>query len=194
MRNLAILYRKIENKRGSDWYFQANIFAQNVSKSYKVDLRKVCGIMAALSPAVNWEQNKKETVTLIRINRGLHTKKFSFSTYGQNVIKAQKIYDGEISPDKAFSLKTGPKTYNFYHNLLHPESPEYVTIDRHAFRVATGEEYNQISPKQYREIKEHYIRCAKRLGVLPNILQSVLWEWYREQNVNKFKKFELSEI
>ena len=192
MKNLALIYRKIEEKKGANWYFEANHFARNVAKSYQVDFKKVCAILSALSPGVNWEQNKKETVTLIRINQGLHTKKFNFSTYGHNVVKAQKIYDGDIDPDKAFSLKTSPKTYNFYHNIVHPESPDYVTIDRHAFRIATGEEYDRISPKQYRELAAHYKRAAKRLGILPNILQSVLWEWYREENVNKYKKYNLS--
>lgn len=191
MKNLAIIYRKIEPKNGSDWYFQANKFVRNVAKNYGMDTETVSGILAALSPAVNWEQNKKETVTLIRINRGIHTKPFNFSTYGNNVVKAQKIYDG-IHPLEVLNEKTGPKTYNFYHNVLHPENPDYVTIDRHAFRIATEKPYDRISFKQYREISEHYIKCAKRLGILPNILQSVLWVWYRENNVNNYKEYSLN--
>jgi hypothetical protein len=181
MKNLTKLYNKITNKaEGLSWYTEGHYFCKNTGEKYGIPLPIVCAILSALSPASNWERNKLETITLIRGAR--HGEgSFKFTTYGQNVIKATDILEGRRDPYKSFSMKTGAKTYNFFHNLLEPLDSQYVTIDRHAYRIATGEEYISIGIGKYREIADHYRRSADRIGILPCQLQAVLWVWYREQ-------------
>jgi hypothetical protein len=182
MNNLIKLYDKLQSLDGINWYNEASDFCRKVSNKYNIDLAKVTAIKSALSPGCNYETNKKDLIALIEINKGIRRKGYKFSTYGQNVIKAQKIFEGILLPENAFNVKTGAKTYNFFYNMLLPSSAEYVTIDRHAFRIATGLEYGQITPKQYREIAEHYTTSANKIGILPNQLQSVLWVNFRNEN------------
>ena len=182
MKNLVKLYNNLPIKEGINWYNDASDFCRKVSDKYGIEFDKVTAIKSALSPACNYETNKKDLIALIEINQGIKRKGYKFSTYGQNVIKAQKIFDGGLLPESAFNVKTGAKTYNFFYNMLLPESSEYVTIDRHAYRIATGLEYGQITPKQYREIALHYTQSAHKIGILPNQLQAVLWVNFRDQN------------
>lgn len=180
MKNLTNLYNKITNKtEGLNWYTDGHTFCKELADTHNLPLAVVCGVISALSPGTNWERNKLETVTLIEGAR--QGGGFKFTTYGQNVIKATEILEGIRKPHKAFSMRTGAKTYNFFYNLLEPDNPDYCTVDRHAYRIATGEEYGNILPKQYRSISDHYKRAAKRIGIIPNQLQAVLWIWYREQ-------------
>lgn len=185
MRNLVKLYNQ-SDKSGKDWYRQANEFCRSVATKYDIELPVVCAILSALSPGTNWEVNKRDCEGLIVANKG-GKYRFRFTTYGQNVIKAQRIYKGELSPFEAFNPKTGAKTYNFFLNVLNPENPVPVTIDRHTYTVATGETYKGLTPKQYGLIVEHYHKAASKLGILASELQAVLWVSYREKENISFE-------
>ena len=182
--NLVKKYKEIESP-DNFWYFSANLFATSLAFRYNKPLPVVCGVISSLSPATNWEQNKKDAEILLSINAGIYKGKHKFVTYGQNVIKAQKILIGEIEPEKAFSVKTGAKTYNFFHNILNPTG-DHVTIDRHAYTIATGEKYiTGIGLKKYRLIADQYKKAAKKLGILPSMLQCALWVNHRiEKNIS----------
>lgn len=181
MKNLTNLYNKVTNKtEGLNWYTEGHSFCKEVANTHSLSLPVVCGVLSALSPGMNWERNKLETITLIkgaRLNKG----GFKFTTYGQNVIKATEILEGIRKPHEAFSMKTGAKTYNFFYNLLEPSNPDYLTVDRHTYRITTDDEYTHIPISKYRSIADHYKRAADRIGIIPNQLQAVLWVWYREQ-------------
>lgn len=178
MKNLTKLFNQ-SDKSGLNWYNDGHEFCKELATKYDLSLPKVCAVVSALSPATNWEVNKRDAIGLIESYLDLRNYKHKFTTYGANVVKAQKVLSGELEPDKAFSLKTGAKTFNFYHNLLEPANPDYCTIDRHAFIIATGEVYNKLTPKQYKQVADHYISTAKRLSVIPCQLQAVLWVDHR---------------
>lgn len=178
MKNLVKLYERAD-RSGISWYFEAHNFCADLSKRYNVPLANVCAVVSALSPATNWEQNKRDAVRLIQGKEG------GYVTYGQNVIKA-KIALKTDNPGNLFSMQTGAKTYNFYHCLLSPSSSAHVVIDRHAYRVATGKEYTKLTLKQYLEIASHYMKAANKLGLLPSQLQAVLWVDYRIKQDIKF--------
>lgn len=179
MKNLLKL---LTNRDGKDWYREANKFCNEIAEQYQLELPIVVAILSAMSPGTNWEQNKKDAVNLIRANGNAHTKQFRFTTYGKNVIKAQNIYSGKLRPDEAFNPRTGAKTYNFYHNILNPDAEHFVTIDRHAFTIATGEPYVQPHLAKYERVADHYRRFAKLVGLLPSELQAILWVSYRKEN------------
>lgn len=187
MKNLVNIYNQLSNKtEGVDWYWQANLFCRQVAEKYDKPLAVVCAILSALSPATNFEQNKKDCLNMVRLggSRGVKC-----GTYGANVEKARRLIRGKLLPENAFSLKTGAKTYNFYHNVLTPESTEHITIDRHALRIA-GIDKQKVTPKQYREVSEHYKRAAMKIGILPSALQAVLWVAYRKEQEIKFKEYQ----
>lgn len=195
MRNLIKYFDKIPDSTKGDgliWYQKAHEFCQRVADQYQLDLAVVCAIVSALSPMGNWEQNKRDAVRLIETNKGIGDKGYRFVTYGQNVLKAQDVYRGNIDPFKAFSPNTGPKTYNFFHNLLYPNSLEHVTVDRHMVRVVTPDSQSDaIRGKQYKLIADHIKKAAEKLSLVPANLQAILWLDYREQNVNKFKVYDV---
>lgn len=174
-------YKQVTDFSGRDWYKQAHEFCVMVSDRYNVPLVTVCAVMSALSPSTNYEQNKRDTVGLISGKRG-----YKCGTYGQNVIKARMILKTGIP---TFSLLTGPKTYNFFFNLLEPDNTAFVTIDRHTFKIATNEPYIGLKGKQYRDIVTKYRKAGQRLGVPPQELQAILWVDYRLKEVNQFKEY-----
>lgn len=172
-----------QQANGLSWYKRANSHAKYLAKTYNTSLNKVCGIIAALSPATSWDRNIKDTEELLKGNSA-----HKFGTYGQNVLKAYKILNASLEMDIElfFSMKTGAKTYNFYRNILEPTNPNYVTIDRHAIAVWAGTNENKAaSLKLYREIAADYIAVAKQLNVLPCELQAITWVTYREKNVHE---------
>jgi hypothetical protein len=176
VKNLAKLYMRGDRENGLLWYHRAHEFCKTLAQKHNLELAIVCGIVSALSPSCNWEQNKKDARRLVE------GKRTGFVTYKRNVQKAIAILNRKIMPDQAFNPLTGAKTYNFFHNLLCPHCDHHVTIDRHAFRIATGEEYSRIHPALYERVANHYRKHAKKLGIRPLELQATLWVSYRKEN------------
>ena len=179
MKNLLKLLT--DSREGINWYREANQFCSGIAFEHNLPLPVVVGILSAMSPGTSWEQNKKDAVNLIKVNGNAHTKQFRFTTYGANVIKAQKIFSGSLSSSEAFNQRTGPKTYNFYHNILNPDVDGYVTIDRWAYKIATGEPYTGIHFAKYERVADHYRKFAVKAGLLVSELQAILWVEFRKQ-------------
>lgn len=159
MRNLAKLFNKLtdtEIKHGERWYLAANEYCQFLADKYGLSMEQVCGIVSALSPACSWERNKLEAEYLILSNlEGYDLEPFRFTSYGNNVVKAQRIYAGEK-------------------DLFNPIN--YCTIDRHAIFAATGEyPFKGLTLKQYEVIATHYKKAALKLGILPCQFQAMIW-------------------
>lgn len=172
-------YKQVTDHSGLNWYREGNAWCQRVAEKHGLHLVTVCAIVSALSPACNWEQNKRDAVAIITGKKG-----YKCGTYGNNVAKARAILKDDIP---RFNVKTGAKTYNFYHNLLEPDNSTFVTIDRHAYLIATGETYSSgLHTAKYNRIKEQYVKAAKKLGILPNELQAVLWVDHRYKENIKF--------
>lgn len=174
-KNLTKLYLALQRPE-TQWYKDANKWCKQVADKNGLPLANVCAIVSALSPSTNWGDNKKQALQLIKGKRS------GFTTYKQGVNKAIAALTSP-EPGKLFNEKTGPKTYHFYHNLLQPENPNYVTVDRHFWAIVTGKSY-EVGTRiaQYRPIVETCKRHAKRLGLVPCELQAALWVAHREQN------------
>lgn len=153
---------------GMAWYRDAHEYA----KTLPVPLQNAAAVISALSPASRWSTNKLEAAALIAGIKG-----YRFTTYGQNVTKARACIT-DPDPGRLFNAKTGAKTLNFYRNILNPEDPDWVTIDRHAAAVAEGRTNSGsvvLTPKKYREYAAAYIEAARQIGILPCQLQAVCW-------------------
>lgn len=183
MKNLSIAYSKINQTTkdaGLSWYTSANLFCRDVSADYGIPLDKVCGVLSALSPGTGYDTNKKDCINLIKQFQGNGS--FKFTTYPANVRKALSILKSNDSPITFFSRKTGAKTHSFYCNILNPFNSDTVTIDRHAYLIATGDVYTNLHLNQYEAIESHYIKEANKIGIRPLELQAVLWVNHRIEN------------
>ena len=179
--NLITKYN-LANKVGANWYHEAHGWCKTVADKYSVSLVTVCAVMSALSPSTNFEQNKRDTVNLIKGKKG-----YKCTTYGANVKKARAILKDGIP---RFNVKTGAKTYNFFFNLLEPDNSAFITIDRHAYTIATNEPYTGLSHAKYKKVASMYVKASKKLGILPSELQAILWVDYRIKEEIKFKEYE----
>ncbi len=160
--------------RGVLWYRIASDFAESLSNKYGIDYLKVCGVISALSPACEWEQNKKQAEALcFAYVHGLDYTQISFTTYGHGVNKAYMILNEKQLPvESFFNEKTGAKTHAFFLNIAYPEHKTKVTIDRHIARMFHVE---RLTPKRYRDIAAKIELAAKKVGILPHEMQGVLW-------------------
>lgn len=193
MKNLVEIYRTLRNpSEGADWYVVGHEFCKKLAEKYRLELPVVCAIVSILSPATNWEQNKKDAVRLIQsVERGVvRIDRLRLTTYGHNVRKAMKVLRGKIQPGDAFSIVSSPKTLNFFLNLLNPHDPSPVTIDRHAYVIATGEKTDKIHKALYLRIASAYKQAAEEIGILPSQLQAVLWVNHRKENRIEFEEYQ----
>ena len=55
--NILRVWNQTSSEQRFDWYLDAFSFAEELSVFYDVDVNKVCGIIAALSPVKKWSEN-----------------------------------------------------------------------------------------------------------------------------------------
>ena len=190
--NILEIYSKAlpdELVSGKLWYKQANELVNLMSLKYKVSIAQCAGILAALSPATTWNQNIIDTNNFLSLlNNGRKIQSITVTTYGQNKLKAYHIYQHpELSEEEIYLILLGAskklnKTSSFFKNILHPDSDELVTIDRHSFRINLG--ITELIPialteKRYRIMVEAYKRAAIQAEVNAIELQAITWLIFR---------------
>jgi len=186
---LSVYVRASETDRaeGLHWYSHAHGIAQVMADKHGVSLVQSIGVIAALSPSLNWGLNVLQANEIIQLyqsgKRGEDIP--TLGTYGRrNIIKVLRILAGEHPLD----VLGGNKVRSFYANLLYPRSSVCVTIDRHAKGLAIG----SISPRgatavkdsivtnpEYAYYSKHYVKLAELLGLIPNQLQAICWVTWR---------------
>lgn len=177
-----------EIEAGKVWYKEANAFCQEVAQQYKLEVWKVAGIVAALSPQTTWVQNKIDARNFIaKRGRG-------FMGQRDRVIKAKRILNASNGEEVHSLLSTKPgkalKTKAFYRNICLPGFCDTTTIDRHSLAAALQRPDNTaalsdregaITEKQYRFLSECYVKAARKVGLIPHEMQAVVWTRYRKQ-------------
>lgn len=157
---------------GMEWYALAHRIAHDISGG---DVVRGAGVLAALSPQKEWNLN-------IRLAARAFETGVATGNTGPCNDKANAILAGANPLDV---MGNGLKTRNFYANILDPNCPEAVTIDRHAYDVALAERavgnkrYN-LTPTRYAAFTAAYVEAATSLDILPHQLQAVTWEAWRE--------------
>ena len=178
--NILRIYDQADNK-GTDWYTEANMFAQELAYKYifingrtetfKQSVNKACGVIAALSPMKTWSQNKIIAEELLRGGDAKHTRLF--------VGKAKAILDSTGSREDILAILKGDKISAFFLNILKDDS--VVTIDRHAVSIAINESIDPaMTSKQYEFFVNAYRVASKKRNVKPFQMQSVTWVKWRE--------------
>lgn len=154
--------------RGKSWYGRANRICNQIAKETDTPLRKVVGILSALSPSNKWERNIEDTRNFI-----LSDGQCRVCTYRVQKAKALRILRGNYSEAVVADVLAGPKTRAFFANILHPRTDHNVTIDRWALR-AVGE--GVATPKGLLPtIREGYKIAATVAGLRVHELQAVAW-------------------
>lgn len=173
---------------GKRWYDEANEFCQELADTHKLEIWKVAGVVAALSPQTSWEMNKVFAKDFIsKGGRG-------FMGNRDRTIKAKKILKASSGDEVHDLLSTQPgkalKTKSFYRNICLPGFCDTTTIDRHALAAvvqrphktsALSDKDGSITEKQYRFLSDCYVKAAKKVGLIPSQLQAVIWNRYRKQ-------------
>lgn len=173
--NLSKVYNKcLDNDlvEGKSWYENANSFSLKLSEHYSVSPMVCAGVIAAMSPMKNWEDNKIIAEEIIKTSgrRGKH-----FQTQIQ---KARKILFSNSHSEIEIILN-GLKTVNFFNNIHNPKSERHVTVDRHHLYLSIGRDVKYCTTKQYEFLKEITCIFAKEKDLIPSELQSILWVCWR---------------
>lgn len=172
--NILPVYRAARPEHivaGLAWYADAHTFALSIANG---DLLQGAGVIAALSPQKSW------TTNMVLASRAF-VEGFASGQTGINNDKATRILNGEAP----LAVLGGNKVRNFYANIVSPTGPD-VTVDRHAFDIAVGEETDsktrgQLERKgQYALFADTYRDTARLVGVPPATLQAVTWLVWRE--------------
>lgn len=159
---------------GLNWYNEAHSFCAVAASSYEVPFETVVAILAVLSPATNWEQNKLDTLAILENGESA-----TVCTYGKNKVKALRLLWGELPVD----VLGGNKVISFWHNIMWPEKAGRVTADRHAVRAALADfatKADQLvkyvyTDKRYAHMEAIYKKAAEICGLLPHQLQAICW-------------------
>ena len=148
-----------------------------------VIVEKAVAVTAVISPIITWEENIAQADALCWEASTGDSPCIPITALPANVTKARRILAGE----SALDVIRGPKVWNFYHSILHPENPYTVCVDRHVARAAFGWEYGWRdtdtrlkSPGEYDTVAEAVRRIAKKRGMRALELQALLWLVMRE--------------
>jgi hypothetical protein len=169
IRNARNAVSEDQMNRGRAWYQVAHDLAEMIGNG---DVRKGAGVIAALSPRMQWDVNVRKAIAACNGE--------PFGCMGSSMVKAQAILDGADPEDV---LPHGKKTHHFYRNILDPDDPEFCTIDIWAYRVATGDRScvaAKITDRDYAECVAAYGIVADEFGELRNVTQAGCWVAVRE--------------
>jgi hypothetical protein len=169
---------EIEKSMGLHWYTDQHNYLKDMAEHFNIPLRIVCGITAALSPMVPWQQNVNMTYHLLKF-KGKVPRSIKMPGFKGNIRKAIKIYmTGEVFP-----TLNGPKVTQFYDNLLNPFDDKAITID--TFMIACYyESTDKDSIKKYTSekhiefLKWELNAIAEKYSLLPLQMQAIVWLAY----------------
>lgn len=179
---------KLDVATGLNWYSDAFGIAEDIGSKHDVHPIVVAGVIAALSPRLEWGANVNLAHRFVAAG-GLES---GYLKLGLR--KAQRILDGESDIP---TILGGAKTRSFWQNIANRGQSNRVTIDRHAIDIAAGRHQSDLTRgsltvKQYGAIADEYVEAcdiARAPGSMfsapadlwPAQLQAITWTaWRRE--------------
>lgn len=170
--NIKRVYK--ETTEDSHFYDEAFDWCADIAKRSNISVFMVAGVLAALSPLREWENNKTLAYDAI-IHGNIH------GHFSNQVNKVKEILKGATIRDIETILK-GIKTVNFFRNIISSADSTSVTIDRHAIGIALNTySISTISQKQYEFLADCYRKASAELNIIPKTLQATTWVFWREQ-------------
>jgi len=174
---------------GEKWYRDARLYSFELSKKYGVSFRKVCAILAALSPRNRWQRNKEDAETLIQECLGL-IPYGKYATYGAMVDKARRIFASKVdSIQTMLTILNGQKISAFFLNIYDSNS-QCVTVDSWIQLISLGEylavdKRPSLTKTDYKLIEETIKELASTKKVAPPVMQAVLWISFKRMTEQK---------
>lgn len=164
-----------EFQDGMHWYPRAHEFARDLDS----DVWRAAGVIAALSAQKEWNLNMRLAM------RAYLTGTVIGNTGVQNG-KAQRILDGNHSPDEILSILNGEKTKQFATAIAQNGISDIAVIDRHAHDIAMGRVFDNdkrvIGKVLYRTMAEAYYQASIEAGISVAQIQAITWvTWKREK-------------
>jgi hypothetical protein len=209
VQNIAAVYNHADPKtraEGRQWYDRVNEATSKDVRGTSTSERGGAGIVAAVSPSMDWENNNLDAVHELHGLRENDWKKIAGGDRSpvqgmsmsrastDNLLKAHRIIRGE-DPDDVLDRRTAPKTNSFFHNIAEPDKAGPVTIDGRAHDIAANrlqgwEQHRGISSAatstgkttRYEHLEKSYRVAAHALNtqhgddLLPHQVQAVTWE------------------
>lgn len=190
--NVEVWFDKVKAEHwesGKAWYKQAYQFTKYLSEDTGLPLENVAGVIAALSPQVSWETNCYSAESVVRYAQ-------IDKRYGGYYANVEKAY--QCLTAHPLKVLGGAKVLAFYHNILNPHSPEYVTVDTHIARVLfdtltlTNQQISYIFSHKGNSLAQQCLRkVASQHKVNAVALQAALWLCVREYTQNRVNKDQL---
>lgn len=174
---------------GKSWYANANTFAHEVSAATNTTLNQVVGVIAALSPSVYWDQNRRQAQALCQAhaNSG-NLLDVVVTTYGRQARKARRILEensGNATEIMGILGRRAFKTRAFFFNIQAPGSSDFVTIDQHIIAACGLEDIWTQSARWCYELVSDVIReIAREHSLRPHQVQAVIWLVYKDVSGN----------
>ena len=190
-----LLSNSVEKGDGIEWYARAMIAAQTISNSTGVNVNKVAGVIAALSPNNRWERNliDAEYVCKVYINGDVEdVMNVKVCTYGKMLLKAVNFLQCD-NISEIPTILNGRKIRAFYECII--GKSDSVVVDGHAYSIWIGERLTMkqvpnIGIKLYASITADYIAATQEINdkfntnLLPFQVQAVTWvTWKRLYSV-----------
>lgn len=141
------------HEKGMNWYGNVHDAAMKSAKEAGKTTRQAAGVVAAVSPNMDWENNninafheidqlspKDWAAIHLSATQGRRTDDVKgilagtglSRTSDANLIKGHRIWHGGEDPEEVLGRRGAPKTNSFFHNILNPNASGYVTIDGRA--------------------------------------------------------------
>lgn len=147
---------------GLAWYATAHAAAVDLAVRYGTTDRVAAGVIAALSPRLQWSVNLQAAARALAGEDP--------GTLRRSAEQASRIIAGE----DPLSVLQGPKVRAFYRAIM--GDPDAVTLDVWAMRAALGAEPPaKPSPALRARMERAYRRAAAAVGVPPRDFQAAVW-------------------
>ena len=149
---------------GPAWYRASQHEAQRIAELSGVTIVVAAGVIAALSPRVQWAVNVRMAEALCRtgVTGGL----------ARSVAAARRIMDGE----DPLEVLTGPKTNAFFRAIMGDEDAAVVDV---WMMRAVGLNRSKLTSKQYEAVAAALRSAAARAGLPTAEFQAQVWTTIR---------------
>lgn len=192
-KNIEFILNKADSTdfaEGEKWYRDARLFCYQVSRTYGVSFRKVCAILAALSPRNRWQRNKDDCRNLVAYLVGASHTMPQCATYSAMVDKSIKIFNAKTdSTREMLRILNGQKITAFFLNIYDYNS-DCVTVDSWIQLISLGEylavdKRPSLTKTDYKLIEETIREIAATKRVAPPVMQAVLWISFKRMTEQK---------
>ena len=178
-----------ELEHGLTWYQQAQDLAQKIADKTELPLHICVGVVAALSPTNDWNQNIKDGELFCEVfSGGGYREEVKASTYKPMWDKAWKILETNGDYETVATILDGPKITDFYRCIM---GENVCVIDGHAWCIAFNDrrvmqEVPHIGKKLRVQLQDAYTVAAEKHNMTAYQMQAATWvAWRRMHNVGR---------